>query len=535
MMTRLKKRYWIPAIILLIIVIVSLYGWRYWLAFKDEHNLSVDWQGLDISLDGLSFAELTICQQPQLSLKANNIKLSWSTLTAKSIDIYWQSTELTDKSTLPKVADNVNQQLEQSPFNSSLISTIIYWLPKTIKVDSLKFYQQKNELVNLKIEATKNQNTIELNLASNTQDMATLAANISFNQSNSCFVIENGILTTTLHHFGIEKGNLTLPFSGVLTDKQLTLKSSDKALLNIDKAKFSDDFLVQKLVGKVAFELVIPIPFQSKQINGNVALIINQFNGIYKASEIKSAVGDISILVKNNQLSISTSSLTVQEVNIGVSFEKVKLAGSYLASLDKPLNGIVKWQLAQATIFSGLVFLDKGQLNFAKLPQQFNLRLKKLQLKDIFAKYPAEGLAGDGAIDGTLPVTLLPSSKKGAALTEVIIKNGQLVTVNDGFLRFDNSALKNYALTNPNMKILTDLIKNFHYTKLSGTVNYANEIAKLGLNIQGSNRDVENNKAVNLNINLEENIAKLLISLQLADQINEPIRKRIEAYLKRKS
>ena len=60
-------------------------------------------------------------------------------------------------------------------------------------------------------------------------------------------------------------------------------------------------------------------------------------------------------------------------------------------------------------------------------------------------------------------------------------------------------------------------------------------IAKLGLNIQGSNRDVENNKAVNLNINLEENIAKLLISLQLADQINEPIRKRIEAYLKRKS
>ena len=134
-----------------------------------------------------------------------------------------------------------------------------------------------------------------------------------------------------------------------------------------------------------------------------------------------------------------------------------------------------------------------------------------------------------------MPVTLLPSSKKGSALTEVIIKNGQLVTVNDGFLRFDNSALKNYALTNPNMKILTDLIKNFHYTKLSGTVNYANEIAKLGLNIQGSNRDVENDKAVNLNINLEENIAKLIISLQLADQINEPIRKRIEAYLKRKS
>ena len=174
-------------------------------------------------------------------------------------------------------------------------------------------------------------------------------------------------------------------------------------------------------------------------------------------------------------------------------------------------------------------------MNLAKLPQKFTLRLKKVQLKDIFAKYPAEGLAGEGAIDGVLPITLLPSTKKGTALTEVIIKNGQLVTVNEGFLRFENSALQNYAQANPNMKILTDIIKNFHYTKLSGTVNYANEIAKLGLNIQGSNRDVENGKAVNLNINLEENIAKLLISLQLSDQINDPIRKRIEAYLKGKS
>lgn len=528
-MARLKKRYWIPSLILLIIVILSLYGWRYWLLFKDEHNLAIEWQGFDIGLGGLSFDELTISQQPQLSLKASNVKLSLSTFTAKSIDIYWSDS--TDKSNLPKVTDT--QELNQSSPNSSTVSTIIYWLPNNINVDSLTFYQQKKALVNLKVQATKEQNTIQLNLSSNNQH--TLTANLSFDQLNSCFEIKEGVLTTSLNQFGIEKGNLTLPFTGVLTSDKVILKSSDNAFFNIEKAKFSDDLIVKPLVGKLTFEVTIPISLESKQINAKSTLTINKFDGIFKASEFKSAVGNIDISFNNNQFTISTPALTIQQVNIGVNFEKIRLAGSYSASLNAPSKGLVKWTKAQAAIFSGSVFLDQGQLNLAKLPQQFNLRLKKMQLKDILAKYPADGLAGDGAIDGTLPITLLPSSKKGTAFNEVVIKNGQLVTVNEGYLQFENTALKNYAQANPNMKILTDIIKNFHYTKLSGMVSYQNEIAKLGLNIQGSNRDVENGKAVNLNINLEENIAKLLISLQLSDQINEPIRKRIEAYLKRKS
>ena len=534
-MARLKKRYWIPSFILLIIIIVGLSGWRYWLAFKDEYNLSIDWQGINISWDGLSFAELNIAQPSQLSVTASDVKISWSQLSAKNIDIYWQKADLTNTQAVAKVADDQLQKLDQSTFEPSLISTIIAWLPTNINIEHLTLHQQDSELFNLKVAVVKNQNTLQLNLASNTQDMATLAADISFNQLNSSIEIENGVLTTSLSYFGIEKGSLTLPFSGVLTDKLFTLKSTDKAQVNIEKANFSDDLIIKPLIGKLTLDAALPIPFKTNQVNVKSTLTINKFDGIYKASEFKSALGDINLLFNNNQFTVTTSALTIQQVNIGVIFEKIKLAGSYSASLAAPNKGVVKWQLAQAAIFSGSVSLDKGQLNLAKLPQKFTLRLKKIQLKDIFTKYPAEGLAGEGAIDGVLPITLLPSTKKGTALTEVIIKNGQLVTVNEGFLRFENSALQNYAQANPNMKILTDIIKNFHYTKLSGTVNYANEIAKLGLNIQGSNRDVENGKAVNLNINLEENIAKLLISLQLSDQINEPIRKRIEAYLKRKS
>jgi hypothetical protein len=546
-MARLKKRYWIPSIILLIIMMLGLWGWRYWLAFKEAHHLLVDWQGLSVSFDGVSFDELTISQQSPLSLssqlapqspfslKASNLKLSWSALTATSIDVYWQPSDLTDNIVVAKVADNAIQESEPSDFDPSLISTIVYWIPKTISVDSFKFYQQKNQLVDLKIEAVKTQNIMQLNLVSNRQYTATLSANILFDQLNSRFEINNGLLTATLNQFGIEKGTLTLPFAGVLTNNHIILKSTDKASLSIEKAKFSDDLIIHPLLAKFDFDVAAPIPFESKQINAKTALKFNQFNGIYKASEFKSVVGDVDLLFNNNRFTVSTSALTIQNVNIGVNFEKIKLAGTYSAPFNNPSKGIVKWQKAQANVFSGLVFVEQGKLNFAKLPQHFNLRLKNLQLRDIFAQYPAEGLAGDGAIDGIFPVTFLPPTKKSTVLTEVIIKSGQLVTVNEGYLQFDNSSLRDYAQVNPKMKILTDIIKNFHYTKLVGTVNYANDIAKLGLNIQGSNRDVENGKAVNLNINLEENVAKLLITLQLSDQISEPIRKRIEAYLKRKS
>ena len=295
-MARLKKRYWIPSLILLIIIIASLSGWRYWLALKDEYNLSIDWQGINIGWDGLSFAELNIAQQSQLSVTASDVKISWSQLSAKNIDIYWQKADFTNTQAVTKIADDQLQQLDQSTFEPSLISTIIAWLPTNINIEHLILHQQDSELFNLKVAVVKNQNTLQLNLASNSQDMATLAADISFNQSNSSVEIENGVLTTSLSYFGIEKGSLTLPFSGVLTDKLFTLKSTDKALVNIEKANFSDDLIIKPLIGKLTLDAALPIPFKVNQVNVKSSLTINKFDGIYKASEFKSALGDINLL-----------------------------------------------------------------------------------------------------------------------------------------------------------------------------------------------------------------------------------------------
>ncbi|OCG38624.1 intermembrane phospholipid transport protein YdbH family protein [Gilliamella sp. Gris1-4] len=535
-MVRLKKRYWILLCILFFLILFCLFGWHYWQTFKQKNGIIVDWHGASVGFKGLTFDELTVSKPSQVSITAKNLSISLSQLTANNLDIYWQPNESEIAlETIENTVDTTTETLNQSDPDLSLISTIIYWLPKTIHIDTLRLYEQNKARLDLKVDISKQQEAIQLNLSTNTQEITQLSATLLFNQQALRIDIQNGLFKTSLNQFGLQNSNLVLPFTGWLSSHQLELTTSDKASISLEKANLSDDLILGSSNGDFNIQLKSNIPFDSNQLSAIATLTINKLNGIYKTSEIKSVTGDINIIIKDNQFTISTPALNIQEVNMGIAFEKIKLVGNYLASFKAPNKGTVTWKKAQANIFSGLVFIEENKLNLAKLPQQFNLRLKQIQLKDIFKQYPSEGLAGDGAIDGVLPITLSEINKKGETALKFVIKNGKLVTINEGYLQFENSALKSYGQNNPNMKILTDIIKNFHYTKLQGAVDYANDIAKLKLNIQGSNLDVENGKAVNLNINLEENMTKLLMSLQLSDQISEPIRKRIEAYLKNKS
>ncbi|OCG44352.1 hypothetical protein A9G34_07355 [Gilliamella sp. Choc4-2] len=539
-MARLKKCYWVLLSIALIIMLLSLGVRQYWLSFKDKYHLSADCHGVSVNFNGLAIDEITVSQTSQYSLIAKKLLISLSQLSVDELDIHWQSgdkkvIDVAQKEMVETLDQNFNQDTSKSDIDSSFLSTILYWLPSKIYINSLRFYAQNNEQFNVKVDITKQQEAIQLAMSTNSQYIAKLSANLQFNTTDSRIDIQNGLFTTTVNQFGIENGQLTLPFNGWVTRNQLNLFSLSNASISLTKANLSDDLMLADSVGNLIFQVESAIPFDNNQLSATTQLAINKLNGIYKNSEIKSVTGNINLVVKNNQFTLSSPALSIQEVNMGLSLEKIKLTGEYFASINAPDKGIISWTKAQANIFSGIIFLDKNKLNLAKLPQQLNLKIKQIQLKDILTQYPAEGVAGSGAIDGNLPITLLANKKKSGTVIEPIIKKGQLITTQDGYLQFENSALKSYVQSNPNMKILADIIKNFHYTKLTGTVDYANEIARLGLNIQGNNLNVENGKAVNLNINLEENITKLLMSLQLSDEVSEPIRKRIEAYLKKKS
>lgn len=535
LMARLKKRYWFLLSFFLIIGLFIIGSWQYWISIKQKYNIALDWQGLNVSFDGISFEEITLSQQQKTTIVAKNINLSLAKLSVKELGLYLPQDDnsITAESADKQISDS-EQHSDKSGLDLATLATVFNWMPTTIHVESLKLYQQQAPILDIKIDTVKQQPSLKFDISTDKPYLAHLSGNLLLNQTDSYLEIQQGLFTTTLNQLGIENGNITLPFSATISQDQVTLTNLDNGSVSIKKAQLTEDLIVNDLTGALQFKLQFPLPFELNQILATGQLAIHKANGIYKYSDIKSASGAVNFALKNNQFNVSTPTLNIQEVNLGVIFQKIKLAGQYTASLNSPSKGLVTWTKAQAALFSGTILLDAGKLNLAKLPQQLKLRLKNIQLQDVFTQYPAEGLEAKGTVEGYLPITLLTVKNNGKNSLGIVIKNGELTTVNDGYLRFDNATLKDYAKANPNIKILTDIIKNFHYTKLAGTVYYSNGVAKIGLNIQGNNLDAENGKALNLNLNLEENVANLLMSMQLSDQISEPIRKRIEAHLNNK-
>ena len=89
------------------------------------------------------------------------------------------------------------------------------------------------------------------------------------------------------------------------------------------------------------------------------------------------------------------------------------------------------------------------------------------------------------------------------------------------------------AKTNSNMKLVFDALENFQYTVLSSTITYdTSGKLNLGLKLQGSNPNLQQGRAINLNVNLEEDLPALITSLQLTNKLNEVITKRVQKYLK---
>lgn len=535
LMARLKKRYWFLLSFFLIIGLFIIGSWQYWISIKQKYNIALDWQGLNVSFDGISFEEITLSQQQKTTIVAKNINLSLAKLSVKELSLYLPQDDnpITAESADKQISDSV-QHSDKSGLDLATLATVFNWMPTTIHVESLKLYQQQAPILDIKIDTVKQQQSLKFDISTDKPYLAHLSGNLLLNQTDSYLDIQQGLFTTTLNQLGIENGNITLPFTATISQDQVTLTNLDNGSVSVKKAQLTEDLIVNDLTGALQFKLQFPLPFEFNQILATGQLAIHKANGIYKYSDIKSASGAVNFALKNNQFNVSTPTLNIQEVNLGVIFQKIKLAGQYTASLNSPSKGLVTWTKAQAALFSGTILLDAGKLNLAKLPQQLKLRLKNIQLQDVFTQYPAEGLEAKGTVEGYLPITLLTVKNNGKNSLGIVIKNGELTTVNDGYLRFDNATLKDYAKANPNIKILTDIIKNFHYTKLAGTVYYSNGVAKIGLNIQGNNLDAENGKALNLNLNLEENVANLLMSMQLSDQISEPIRKRIEAHLNNK-
>ncbi|QGZ31851.1 YdbH domain-containing protein [Stutzerimonas stutzeri] len=247
--------------------------------------------------------------------------------------------------------------------------------------------------------------------------------------------------------------------------------------------------------------------------------------GIYDRTELSGLDANLSIRLRHNQLHLELPELTLQQANPGFTFGPIRFNGQFAGDLGRLDQGRLSWTTADVQLLGGRFWLEPGNADLSGETQRLNAHLRGLQLPLLLEAYPTEGLSGTGVIDGQLQ---LQRSAAGVSIEQGSLRAREP----GGSLRFRSAKIQALGQSNPAMRLVTEALDDFHYDLLASDVHYATDgTLDLGLKLHGRNPALEDGRAINFSINLEEDIPALLTSLQLSDRVSETIQRRVQERL----
>ena len=285
------------------------------------------------------------------------------------------------------------------------------------------------------------------------------------------------------------------------------------ALLTLDNGRIQGDASLSLPTGK-------PLHLRANLTGKGLA-------GIYDRSTLSGVDAELHLQLAGERLTLELPSLSAKQIDPGIALGPLQLQASYQASLQRPLAGSLSHQRAELGILGGSLSLEPATWALDRPSQLLPLQLRGLDLQELFRVYPAEGLEGNGLIDGTLPLRLGEAISIEQGLIEARAPGGRL--------RFHSPRIRAMGLANPGMKLVTDALEDFHYDLLSSSLDYdSSGTLRLGMRLHGQNPALEQGRPIHFNINLEEDIPTLLASLQLTDKVNDIIQQRIQQRMRQR-
>ena len=97
---------------------------------------------------------------------------------------------------------------------------------------------------------------------------------------------------------------------------------------------------------------------------------------------------------------------SLAEANPGLPLGPVSFRGRYEAPFPRRAAAPELADVAERPVRRAGLGPPAGSIRLGQAEQKFALRIQGIQLGEIFRVYPAEGLAGEGALDGELPLML---------------------------------------------------------------------------------------------------------------------------------
>jgi hypothetical protein len=195
--------------------------------------------------------------------------------------------------------------------------------------------------------------------------------------------------------------------------------------------------------------------------------------------------------------------ITIQRIDPGVPMENMeiiyKIQGTDSAQLA---IDTARLSMIGGTLSTGPTVIDPLSNSTSLV-----LQVADLDLEALFELIDVEGLAGDGRLDGIIPLTLMDDS--------VSIQDGVLAATKPGILRFKSEKVSQLlAGSAEEVDLLLQALTDFHYTELTFKLNNsANNDLLTTLSLLGHNPNVLQGRLFRLNVNLESNVSDILKAL----------------------
>jgi hypothetical protein len=180
------------------------------------------------------------------------------------------------------------------------------------------------------------------------------------------------------------------------------------------------------------------------------------------------------------------------------------------------------------SMLGGRVESKRFEYDETSAGNELSIDVSGIDLGRVLRLEQQQGLQATGRIDGRVSLLL---GERG-----VISGSGRVASRSTGgVIRYQPDAEAQRAVeANPGLKFAHQALGNLRYDSLQADADYGGDgDLKLRVQIEGVNPEWRPDQPIHLNLNLQENVPKLLQSLRISDDFTRVIEKRVEEFYRK--
>jgi len=245
------------------------------------------------------------------------------------------------------------------------------------------------------------------------------------------------------------------------------------------------------------------IRIKSGDVTGRARLSAENFDIRIGETAIEAFAGTVELAQLMPPLTQGPQTLGARRVVAGLAFANPTISYRIERSPDGPLPRLAILSAAVG-LAGGRVSMRPTHLDANRDAHELGLELEGVELKQLFDLLAIEGVSAEGRVSGSLPIHI--------SRDRVFIRDGRLETAGPGILRLRSEATRQaLAGGGAQVDLVLEVLRDFHYTKLAITLDRLEDGRDIvRLSTEGRNPTVKNGRHINLNVNLETDLDKLL-------------------------